>query len=116
MLVIMGDQVRISVGDLFMGAVFPGFMLGLLYTIFIITYAYINPKAAPAPKDAEPVHLKYFKSFKSIIPPALLIFAVLGSIFMGIATPTEASGVGALGASLLAIIRGRFLFRFKKCN
>jgi len=111
MLVIMGDQVRISVGDLFMGAVFPGLLLGLLYTIFIVVYAYINPKAAPLPKDAEPVDLKIvLRVLKSIIPPALLIFAVLGSIFMGIATPTEASGVGALGASLLAILRGRLSF------
>jgi len=111
MLVIMGDQVRISVGDLFMGAVFPGLLLGLLYTIYIFVYAYMNPKATPLPKDAEPVNIKIiFSVFKSIIPPALLIFAVLGSIFMGIATPTEASGVGALGASLLAIIRGRLSF------
>jgi len=108
MLVIMGDQVRISVGDLFMGAVFPGLLLGLLYTIFIVTYAYLKPKVAPAPKNAEPVTLGIIlRVFKSIIPPALLIIAVLGSIFMGIATPTEASGVGALGASILALIRGR---------
>jgi tripartite ATP-independent transporter DctM subunit len=107
----MGDQVRISVGDLFMGAVFPGLLLGLLYTIYIFVYAYLKPKAAPLPKDAEPVNIKIiFRVLKSIIPPALLIFAVLGSIFMGIATPTEASGVGALGASLLAIIRGRLSF------
>ena len=112
MLVIMGDQVRISVGDLFMGAVFPGLMLGLLYTIFIITYAYFKPKVAPAPKSAEPVSLDIIlRVFKSIIPPALLIIAVLGSIFMGIATPTEASGVGALGASILALIRGRLSFK-----
>ena len=112
MLVIMGDQVRISVGDLFMGAVFPGLLLGLLYTIFIVTYAYLKPKVAPAPKNAEPVTLNIIlRVFKSIIPPALLILAVLGSIFMGIATPTEASGVGALGASILALIRGRLSFK-----
>ena len=112
MLVIMGDQVRISVGDLFMGAVFPGLMLGLLYTVFIITFAYLNPKVAPAPKSAEPVSFDIIlRVFKSIIPPALLIIAVLGSIFMGIATPTEASGVGALGASILALIRGRLSFK-----
>ena len=111
MLVIMGDQVRISVGDLFMGAVFPGLLLGLLYTIFIIGYAYLKPKVAPLPKDAENINLKIiFRVLKSIIPPALLIVAVLGSIFMGIATPTEASGVGALGATLLAILRGRLSF------
>jgi tripartite ATP-independent transporter DctM subunit len=100
------------VGDLFMGAVFPGLLLSLLYTIFIITYAYLRPEVAPAPKNAEPVTLNIiFRVFKSIIPPALLIVAVLGSIFMGIATPTEASGLGAFGAWLLAIARGRLSFR-----
>ena len=111
MLVIMGDQVRVSVGDLFMGAVFPGLLLGLLYTVFILAYAWVKPNVAPAPKNAKPVTFEIiFSVFKSIIPPSLLIIAVLGSIFMGIATPTEASGVGALGASLLALIRRKLSF------
>lgn len=111
MLVIMGDQVRVSVGDLFMGAVFPGLLLGLLYAVFILAYAWAKPNVAPAPKNAKPVTLEIiFSVFKSIIPPSLLIIAVLGSIFMGIATPTEASGVGALGASLLALIRRKLSF------
>ena len=111
MLVIMGDQVRVSVGDLFMGAVFPGLLLGLLYTVFILAYAWAKPNVAPAPKNAKPVTFEIiFSVFKSIIPPSLLIIAVLGSIFMGIATPTEASGVGALGASLLALIRRKLSF------
>ena len=108
MLVMMGDQIRISVGDLFMGAVFPGLLLGLLYTIYILTFAWISPNVAPAPKDAEPVSWRIlFNVLRSTIPPAALIFVVLGSIFFGVATPTEASGVGALGATLLAIARGR---------
>lgn len=111
MLVIMGDQVRVSVGDLFMGAVFPGLLLGLLYAVFILAYAWAKPNVAPAPKNAKPVTFEIiFSVFKSIIPPSLLIIAVLGSIFMGIATPTEASGVGALGASLLALIRRKLSF------
>ena len=111
MLVIMGDQVRVSVGDLFMGAVFPGLLLGLLYAVFILVYAWAKPNVAPAPKNAKPVTFEIiFSVFKSIIPPSLLIIAVLGSIFMGIATPTEASGVGALGASLLALIRKKLSF------
>ena len=111
MLVIMGDQVRVSVGDLFMGAVFPGLLLGLLYAVFILAYAWAKPNVAPAPKNAKPVTFEIiFSVFKSIIPPSLLIIAVLGSIFMGIATPTEASGVGALGASLLALIRKKLSF------
>ena len=111
MLVLMADQIRVSVGDLFMGAVFPGLLLGLLYALFILIYAWLRPSVAPAPKDAEPVSLKLVLNvLKSTIPPAGLIVAVLGSIFMGIATPTEASGVGALGAMLLALARRRLSF------
>lgn len=108
MLVLMADQIRVSVGDLFMGAMFPGLLLGLLYALYILVYAWLKPDAAPAPKDAEPVDIRLFlRVLKSTIPPTILIVAVLGSIFFGIATPTEASGVGALGATLLALSRGR---------
>lgn len=108
MLVLMADQIRVSVGDLFMGAMIPGLMLGGLYAVFILTYSFIRPSVAPVPKDAEAVTFGLvYNVFKSTIPPAALIIAVLGSIFFGIATPTEASGVGALGAMLLALVRGR---------
>ncbi len=111
MLVLMADQIRVSVGDLFMGAMLPGLMLGGLYGVFILVYAWLKPSVAPAPKDAAPVTLGLFLNvLKSTIPPALLIVAVLGSIFFGIATPTEASGVGALGATLLALARRRLSF------
>ncbi|MEM6903425.1 MAG: TRAP transporter large permease subunit [Pseudomonadota bacterium] len=111
MLVLMADQIRVSVGDLFMGAVLPGLMLGGLYTLFILIYALLRKSAAPAPKDAEAVSLTLaLRVLKSTLPPALLIVAVLGSIFMGVATPTEASGVGALGATLLALARRRLSF------
>ena len=112
MLVMMGDQIRISVGDLFMGAVFPGLLLGALYTLYILGLSWVSPGAAPAPEDAEPVSWNIVKNvLRSAIPPATLIIAVLGSIFFGIATPTEASGVGALGATLLALARGRLSLR-----
>jgi tripartite ATP-independent transporter DctM subunit len=108
MLVLMADQIRVSVGDLFMGAMIPGVMLGLLYGAFILIYAWLRPSVAPAPKDVEPVTARLvFNVVKSTLPPAGLIVAVLGSIFFGIATPTEASGVGALGATLLALARRR---------
>jgi tripartite ATP-independent transporter DctM subunit len=108
MLVLMADQIRVSVGDLFMGAMLPGLMLGLLYGTYILVYAWLRPSVAPAPKDGEAVTFwLVLKVIKSTLPPAGLIVAVLGSIFMGIATPTEASGVGALGAMLLALARGR---------
>lgn len=111
MLVLMADQIRVSVGDLFMGAIFPGLMLGFLYALFILVYAWLRPSVAPAPDDAAPVNFRLLlRVLKSTIPPTILIVAVLGSIFFGIATPTEASGVGALGATLLALSRGRLSF------
>jgi len=103
MLVIMADQLGLSVGDLFMGAVFPGVILGLLYIGYILIFCLIKPDSAPLDPDRKPLNVKIiWDIFKSILPPALLIIAVLGSIFAGITTPTEASGVGALGATILA--------------
>ena len=115
MLVIMADQLGLSVGDLFMAAVFPGLMLGLLYILYILIVGMVNPKAAPIPADAKPVTFAtVVRVLKAIIPTLLLIFSVLGSIFTGIATPTEASGVGALGATLLAMYNKRFSFKVLK--
>jgi len=103
MLVIMADQLAISVGDLFMGAVFPGLILAGLYFSYIIILAWLKPGVAPLKKDRQPVSFKMVLNvLKTIFPPMLLIVTVLGSIFAGITTPTEASGLGALGATLLA--------------
>ncbi|MCP4994835.1 MAG: TRAP transporter large permease subunit [Gammaproteobacteria bacterium] len=103
MLVIMGDQMGLSVGDLFMGAVFPGIMLGTLYIIYILGFSRFFPASAPLSADAKPVDFEVvWGVFKTILPPAALILAVLGSIFAGIATVTEASGIGALGAIVMA--------------
>jgi len=104
MLVIMGDQLGVSVGDLFMGAVFPGLILGLLYIGYIYIYGRIYPENAPLSADHKEILLgDVLRVMLDILPPALLILSVLGSIFMGIATVTEASGIGALGATLLSI-------------
>ncbi|MCP4077020.1 MAG: TRAP transporter large permease subunit [Gammaproteobacteria bacterium] len=104
MLVIMGDQLGVSVGDLFMGAVFPGVILGILYLSYILIYGLIKPENAPLAAGHENITLKdVTQVMLDIVPPALLILAVLGSIFMGIATVTEASGVGALGSIVLAV-------------
>jgi tripartite ATP-independent transporter DctM subunit len=104
MLVIMADRLAMSVGDLFLGAVFPGLLLGMLYIIYIILIAKFRPALAPAPREATPVTLGVvWNVLRATVAPALLILAVLGTIFFGIATPTEASGVGAFGASLLAL-------------
>jgi len=115
MLVIMADQLGLSVGDLFMGAVFPGLMLGTLYIIYIVMVGLFNPSAAPIPESATRVTMRAFVGLmKAMLPTLLLIFVVLGSIFGGIATPTEASGVGALGATLLAIYNRKFNFKVLK--
>jgi tripartite ATP-independent transporter DctM subunit len=103
MLVIMGDQLGVSVGDLFMGAVFPGIILGVLYIAYILIYGMIKPENAPLARDHAPIGLQeVLRVMLDVLPPALLILAVLGSIFAGVATVTEASGIGALGATLLS--------------
>lgn len=112
MLVIMADQLGLSVGDLFMGAVLPGLILGVLYISYILIFGLIKPDALPLPTDRRPIQLRMiWDVLKTIFPPALLIFAVLGSIFAGITTPTEASGVGALGATLLAASNRKLNFK-----
>jgi tripartite ATP-independent transporter DctM subunit len=109
MLVIMADQLGLSVGDLFMGAVAPGLMLGAMYVIYILTVGWLKPESAPIPKDVKKVTWgTVFKVLKAVTPTLFLIFSVLGSIFAGIATPTEASGVGALGATVLALYYRKF--------
>jgi tripartite ATP-independent transporter DctM subunit len=108
MLVIMSDQLAISLGDLFMGAMFPGLILGGLYIVYIVMYGIIKPDAMPLPANREPVSARLIGEVAlSVIPPMLLILVVLGSIFFGLATPTEASGLGALGAMVLAIFNRR---------
>jgi tripartite ATP-independent transporter DctM subunit len=109
MLVVMADQLGLSVGDLFLGAVFPGLILASLYVVFLLVYCYAKPHTAPLSPDRKSISWRVFLDlFKHIIPPALLIIAVLGSIFAGIATVTEASGVGALLATILAISYRKF--------
>jgi tripartite ATP-independent transporter DctM subunit len=104
MLVIMADQMALSVGDLFMAAVFPGVILGGLYLVYLFVVAQMKPEMAPVPDGAQaPDWAAIWNVLKAVLPTLFLIFAVLGSIFAGIATPTEASGVGALGATLLAL-------------
>ncbi|BBB29688.1 TRAP transporter large permease [Neptunomonas japonica] len=105
MLVIMADQLSLSVGDLFMGAVFPGLLLGSLYVIYIVLIGFFKPTLVPLSSNQPPMEWALvWDLVKAIIPPLTLVFAVLGSVFSGIATPTEASGVGALGALALAAV------------
>jgi tripartite ATP-independent transporter DctM subunit len=108
MLVMMADRLAISVGDLFLGAFIPGVLLGVFYIAYILIYARLRPDAVPEAIDAPPVDLRVVLAVLwSVLPAAGLILAVLGSIFFGIATPTEAAGVGAFGALLLAWAKGR---------
>ncbi len=109
MLVLMADQVSVSVGDLFMGALIPGVALGLTYMVFVMLVGVFRPDLVPPrPADAEKLTAKQIGiAFLSTIPTFGLILVVLGSIFFGIATPTEASGLGAFGAILLAAANGR---------
>jgi tripartite ATP-independent transporter DctM subunit len=109
MLIIMADQLSMSVGELFFGALIPGLMLGAIYIVYILITAQIRQGIAPAPRHLEPVTARLiWSTLLAVVPPLLLIFAVLGSIFFGIATPTEASGLGAFGATLLAMANRRF--------
>lgn len=113
MLIIMADQLSISVGDLFMGAVFPGILLGFLYIAYIFIMGLLKPKSMPLPKKEENEKFDLalaWDLFNNIIPPAALVLAVLGSIFFGLATPTEASGIGAFGAIILMMVNKEFSF------
>lgn len=109
MLVVMGDQLRLPVGDLFLAAIVPGFLLAALYAAYIVVFAIVKPAGAPAiPKgEGGSVGKLALEMAKSLLAPMALILAVLGSIFLGIASPTEASGVGAAGATFLAWTAGR---------
>jgi len=112
MLVIMADRLSTSVGDLFMGAVFPGLLLGVLYIVYILVWSILRPSVAPLPQDVPKVTIRVVLGVLwSSSPPALLILGVLGSIFFGIATPTEASGLGAFLATLLALGKRRLNLR-----
>ena len=113
MLVSMGSYAEVSVGKIFFAAIVPGLSLSLGYIIYIMVVTRIHPDWGPAMSAEElaemPLKQRITGSLINLIPPLILIFAVLGSIFGGIATPTEAAGVGALFALILAIF-------YKQCN
>ena len=92
----------VSVGDLFMGAIIPGLILVVCYALYVVIRAYLSPKMAPS-QEVIIVSGRWKIMLTSLLPPFVLISSVLGSILLGIATPTEAAGVGAFGAVLLAI-------------
>lgn len=110
MLVLMGDLLSLPVGALFVGALLPGLLLSALYLSYVITVCIMRPSMAPQVQvgtQAGTLQQVMPRVLKSLIPPMAMIGLVLGSIFFGWATPTEAAGVGALGALLLAAMNGR---------
>ena len=109
-LIVLGDQMHLSVGDLFKSAVVPGIILIILYILYILIYARLNPKVAPAIKSEEEYSLMLKEAIKVITPPLLLILAVLGSIFAGVASPTESASIGVVGALILTAIKRELSF------
>jgi tripartite ATP-independent transporter DctM subunit len=95
----------VSVGDLFAGALIPGLLLVVLYILYLVAAAFFRPALMPAYERSEDDVVSFVQILRALLPPLLLIFAVLGSILAGIATPTEAAGVGGMGALLLALSR-----------
>lgn len=110
-LIILGDVMGIPVGDLFRAAVGPGLILVVSYIAYILIYTYFNKEAAPAipvAPDAGSKSQQYKEAIIAILPPLLLMLVVLGSIFTGIATPTESSALGGVGALVLALLYRQF--------
>ncbi len=106
-LVVLGDQLGIPVGDLFIGSLIPGLLMASAFAIHVLIVAFLKPNAAPAlPAEVRNIGSKNLiqRVLKVMLPPLLLILLVLGSIFFGIATPTEAGAVGSLGAMILAAV------------
>jgi len=101
----------VSVGDLFVGAIVPGLLLVSFYILYLLAVAWLRPQrvpAIPAEERDEDLHRLWGRVLKVLVPPLLLIVAVLGSILGGLATPTEAASVGAVGAILLAVVQRQF--------
>jgi len=113
-LIILGDVFNVPVGDLFKAALLPGLVLVAAYVAYILVASYLNPQIAPAVKlkrqEGESKKQQVISALFAIIPPLSLIVIVLGSIFAGIATPTESSAIGCLGAVILAFLYRKFSF------
>ncbi len=110
LLIVLGAVAGISVGQLFIGAIIPGLLLSLLYVIYIFVICLRNPALGPpvAPEDMDVLRVRLVRGMISVTPPVLLMLTVLGSIFFGIATPSEAGAIGAFAAIILMICYGQF--------
>ncbi|MFH2092141.1 MAG: TRAP transporter large permease subunit [Pseudomonadota bacterium] len=117
MLVVYAPQAGISIGQMFMGAVFPGIILSFFYVMYVAIRCHLYPELGPSlPLDQITpfTFIKFIRLLKSMVPPVLLILAVLGTIFSGIAPPTEAAAVGCVAAVLLTIAYGKFSWELLK--
>jgi tripartite ATP-independent transporter DctM subunit len=111
-LIILGDVLQQPVGDLYRAALIPGLLLVTFYIIYVLALASIRKDAAPAmPSNDAPLSVQYWVAFKAIVPALALVLIVLGTVFAGIATPTESAAMGAVGAVVLALAGGNFRFR-----
>ncbi|MBM3368550.1 MAG: TRAP transporter large permease subunit, partial [Betaproteobacteria bacterium] len=113
MLIVMGPVLGVSVSDLYAAAFGPGFMLAALYLVYLLGRAFVNPKLGPPVPMEERIHsvpVIIKEVLIGVVPLLGLISFTLGSILAGFATPTEAAGIGALGALLLAIVYGKLSF------
>ena len=120
MLIMMADQGAISAGKLLMAGVVPGVTMGIFYMMYVGVRCFINPTIGPPVPAAElsliPMSVRIKDSLRYSLPPLTLIFLVLGAIFFGIATPTEAAGVGAFSAFVMAAIYGKITWKnFSEC-
>jgi tripartite ATP-independent transporter DctM subunit len=109
-LVVLGSQLGVSLGDLFIGSLIPGVMLSGAFALYVAIIGFLRPEVAPAlPPEVRTVKgwALALQVLKVMVPPLFLIMAVLGSIFLGLASATEAGAVGALGATLLALVKGK---------
>jgi tripartite ATP-independent transporter DctM subunit len=116
-LIVLADQMGVSVGDMYEGALFPGLGLAALYAVWVLIVSIAKPEAAPAcPPDMRTLHGAQLlgKVFTSMIPPLVLIFLVLGTIFIGVATPTEGGAMGATGALIMALVKRRLSWSLLK--
>jgi tripartite ATP-independent transporter DctM subunit len=114
-LILLSDILQLSVGTLFAAAVIPGLLLAAIYCVYIVIVGMVKPDLVPpipvAERDAVSRRQLWTRFFKVVMPPVLLVMAVLGSIIGGVAAPTEAASMGALGSILVTAFAGRFSFK-----
>jgi tripartite ATP-independent transporter DctM subunit len=116
-LIVLADQMGVSVGDLYEGALVPGLSLAGLYAVWVLIVSVVKPDAAPGcPQDARTLRgsALLIKLLTSTIPPLVLIFLVLGTIFLGVATPTEGGAMGASGALIMALVKRKLTWDLLK--